>query len=304
MTTTSTLASALAFARRGYAVFPVTWPIEHRGRLVCSCGSDSRGKPCTKPAKHPLARLAPNGVLSATTDEDQIARWFSGAPQANLGVHCAGLIVIDVDPRDGGDESLRALEAEHGEMPPTWRAITGSGGEHIFFVCPDGVEAKNIVAKLEKTPPLGIGIDVRTRGGYIVAPPSRHISGNVYAWSVDHHPAETPLAVAPDWLVARLTTARTIASPKTHPGTPIEPTPSDAWAKLTREPITAYHDVAAIKIAGHFFRHNCDYQLVLGMLHAWNSAWCKPPLGYHELERIVGRIATREAVRIEQELAR
>ncbi len=62
--------------------------------------------------------------------------------------------------------------------------------------------------------------------------------------------------------------------------------------------------MAAAKIAGHFFRHSCDYQLVLGMLHAWNSAWCKPPLGYHELERTVGRIAAREAERIEREIAR
>jgi hypothetical protein len=249
-------------------------------------------------------RLAPNGVHSSTTAEDEIRRWFSGAPQANLGVHTAGLIVVDIDPRDGGNESLRTLEAEHGEMPPTWRTITGSGGEHVLFACPDGLEVKNVVAKLEKEPPLGVGIDIRTRGGYIVVPPSRHISGNVYAWSVDHHPAETPLAPAPDWLVARLTTTRTIASPETSNGTTAEPIASDVWARLTREPITAYHDVAAIKIAGHLFRHNCDYQLVLGMLHAWNSAWCKPPLGYHELERIVGRIAAREAARIEQELAR
>jgi hypothetical protein len=300
MTKTSVLASALAFARRGYAVFPIWWPRERDGRLICAC---RKGADCGKnSAKHPYGPLAPNGPLSATTDEDQIARWFRGAPQANLGVHTAGLIVVDVDPRDGGDESFRALEHEHGEMPTTWQAITGSGGEHIFFTCPDGVEIKNIVAKQMDNPPLGVGIDIRTRGGYIVAPPSRHISGRPYTWSVDHHPAETPLAPAPDWLVARLTTARTIASPETSPGAPVEPTPSDAWSLLTRQPVTDYHDMAAMRIAGHFFRHNCDYQLVLGMLHAWNSAWCKPPLGYHELERIVGRIALREVERIEREL--
>ena len=58
------------------------------------------------------------------------------------------------------------------------------------------------------------------------------------------------------------------------------------------------------RIAGHLFRHSCDYQLVLGMLHAWNSAWCKPPLGYRELNRIIDRIANREAARIEGELER
>jgi hypothetical protein len=40
------------------------------------------------------------------------------------------------------------------------------------------------------------------------------------------------------------------------------------------------------------------------MLQAWNSAWCKPPLGYYELQRIVDRIAGREADRIGRELVR
>ena len=129
----SALPHALAFARRGYGVFPVTWPIVHRGRHICCCGTDLRGRPCTKPAKHPYVRLAPNGVHSATTDELQIREWFADVPDANLAVHCDGLIVVDIDPRDGGDDSWRALEAEHGEVPPTWRVITGSKGEHIYL---------------------------------------------------------------------------------------------------------------------------------------------------------------------------
>jgi hypothetical protein len=62
--------------------------------------------------------------------------------------------------------------------------------------------------------------------------------------------------------------------------------------------------MAAAKIIGHLFRHSCDFELVRGLVHAWNSAWCKPPLGYHELDNIIERIAHREANRIERELAR
>jgi hypothetical protein len=51
-----------------------------------------------------------------------------------------------------------------------------------------------------------------------------------------------------------------------------EPLPSDVWMKLTRQPIGEYREMAAIKIAGHLFCHGCDYQLVLGLMHAWNSA--------------------------------
>jgi hypothetical protein len=299
---TTALLTALAFARHGHAVFPVNWPIEHRGQLICSCGSDRRGRPCGKnAAKHPYGKLAPNGLLSATTETGIVKHWFAYlAPDANLGVTTDKLVVIDIDPRDGGDESFRALEREH-EIPLTWRVLTGGGGEHLVFACPDGVEIANVVAKQMTEPPLGPGIDVRARGGYIVAPPSRHISGRSYAWSVDHHPQHVPLAPAPDWLIARLTARKTPTS--SDGGAPVEPISSDIWAQLTRQPITEYRDMAAARIAGHFFRHGCDYQLVFGMLHAWNTAWCKPPLGYHELQRIIDRIAVREAARIEQELA-
>jgi len=300
-TEASVLLTAMAFARLGHAVFPVNWPVDHNGRLRCSCGSESRGKPCGKnAAKHPYGKLAPNGLLSATIESGVIKHWFGYlAPQANLGVCTDRLVVNDIDPRHGGDESFRALEREH-EIPPTLRALTGGGGEHIILACPDGVEISNVIANLMKDPPLGSGIDVRAKGGYIVGVPSRHISGRSYAWSVDHHPADIPLAPAPDWLITRLTTGG--GGTATDRNAPIEPLPSTVWARLTREPITEYRDVAATKIAGHLFRHSCDYQLALGLLHSWNSSWCKPPLGYHELKGIVDRIANREAARIEAEL--
>jgi Bifunctional DNA primase/polymerase, N-terminal/Primase C terminal 1 (PriCT-1) len=297
----STLLTALAFVRRGFAVFPVNWPVTHDGPPRCSCGSDSRGRPCISPAKHPFGKLATNGLLSATIETGVVKHWWGyQAPQANLGLCTDKLVVIDVDPRHGGDESLAVLEREH-EFPPTWRVLTGGGGEHVLFAARDGVTVKSFYAQQMKDSPLGPGIDVRSRGGYVVAPPSRHISGRVYAWSVDHHPRDTPLAPAPDWLIERLT-ARSAAA-TTADGTPTaEPIASDKWAQLTRQSVGEYRDMAATRIAGHLFRHSCDYQLVLGLLHAWNSSCCKPPLGYHELESIVGRIATREAERIEQQL--
>jgi hypothetical protein len=156
--------------------------------------------PCIpRAAKHPYGKLAPNGLLSATTETGVIKHWFGDlAPQANLGVVTDRLIAVDIDPRHGGDESLHVLEREHGEMPLTWRALSGGGdgGEHIIFARPDGVEVSNVVAEQMTDPPLGRGVDIRARGGYIIAPPSRHISGRSYTWSVDHHPRHVPLAPA------------------------------------------------------------------------------------------------------------
>src|SRR6516165_2788489 len=153
----SVLLTALAFgARHGHPVLPINWPVERNGKLVCSCGSDSRGRPCTSPAKHPYGKLAPQGLCSATTNPALIQAWFSRqAPEANLGVRTDKLVVIDVDPRHNGDESFRALEREHGEMPPTWRVLTGGGGEHIIYAAPVGVEIGNVVAKQMTNPPCG-----------------------------------------------------------------------------------------------------------------------------------------------------
>jgi bifunctional DNA primase/polymerase-like protein/primase-like protein len=168
--------------------------------------------------------------------------------------------------------------------------LTGGGGQHVFFACPDGTKIANVVAKQMPNPPLGPGVDVRSAGGYVVGASSLHMSGRRYEWDVDFHPADTPLAPAPAWLIERLKRARGAA---TDP----EPLPSDVWWRLTHQPTEEYRDAAAAKIAGHLFAHWCDYQLVLGLLDAWNSAWCKPPLGYRELHDIVDRIAGRQAAK-------
>ena len=141
--------------------------------------------------------------------------------------------------------------------------------------------------------PLGPGIDVRARGGYIVAPPSRHASGRLYYWSVDHHPADVPLAEPPPWLLALLA-KRT--------GTVREPVPREQWMKIATGRVTEYADAAAARLAGHLFRHGIDPAVVLGLLQAWNSTCCTPPLDPAELHRVVNRIAAREAQRLEQDL--
>jgi hypothetical protein len=290
--TEAVLPTALAFAHHGHAVFPVNWPVEHKGRVMCSCCSELRGMPpCGKPAKHPYGILAPNGLLSATTKPGIIKHWFGyRAPQANLGIVTDALVVVDVDPRAGGDESFLALEREHGAMPPTWRALTGGGGEHIIFAAPDGVEIASFAAEHYKdNPPLGRGIDVKARGGYIVAPPSRHISGGVYTWSVDHHPADVPLALAPDWLIEQLV-KRTASKHK-------DANPSEVWQRLTDKVIREYRDMAAAQVAGHLLRRWVDPYLVAGLLHAWNQIYVEPPLSDDELRKILDRIARREDLR-------
>jgi hypothetical protein len=240
----SVLPSALAFARHGHAVLPLWWPVGPEDNLVCACG-----RLCGRSAaKHPHSRLVRNGLRNATTDPGIIKHWFGyQLPEANLGVVTDRLIVIDVDPRHDGD-----LADAH---QPAWRtaenlaiAVTGGGGEHIIFLAPDGVEIASFSATAMTDPPLGPGVDVRARGGHIVAPPSRHITGANYIWGADGHPAEVPLAVAPAWLVTRLTASTATAARARK--SPVEPIASDVWSRLTRLPVSEYRDYAAARMPG------------------------------------------------------
>lgn len=93
----------------------------------------------------------------------------------------------------GGDDSLQKLLDEFGTLPPTFTVATGGGGRHFYFGFPAGAEEK-LAGK------LGDGIDIKSSGGYIVAPPSTHKSGGAYRIANDSEPAELP-----GWLLELLT---------------------------------------------------------------------------------------------------
>ncbi|MET0650197.1 MAG: bifunctional DNA primase/polymerase [Pyrinomonadaceae bacterium] len=184
------LEAALAYARRGWPVFPLHHPDAHRG---CSCID---AKACRSPGKHPRTR---KGLKDASTDEAQIRRWWELYPLAGVGLAMgrkSGLVALDVDPRSGGDASLCELIEAHGELPTTLEAVTGGGGSHIFFAHP-GVSFKN------SSSVLGEGLDVKTDGGYVVAAPSLHASGKRYSWRTRRSPASMP-----GWLLKLLTTEK------------------------------------------------------------------------------------------------
>jgi AAA domain/Bifunctional DNA primase/polymerase, N-terminal len=81
----------------------------------------------------------------------------------------------------------------YGEIPHSWRARTGGGGQHLFFKAPEGWLIPN-----NATP---LGVDVKGQGGFVVLPPSLHTDG-VYAWEPGFSPYEVgELEEAPQWLL-------------------------------------------------------------------------------------------------------
>jgi hypothetical protein len=126
--------------------------------------------------------LTPRGFYNATTDGDQIQRWWRQWPAANIGIptgETTGLVVIDVDPRHGGLVALEELQHQFESLPTTRTTRTGGGGLHLWYACPQGGGQP-----IKNATNLGSfsGIDLRGTGGYVVVPPSRHASGNCYLW--------------------------------------------------------------------------------------------------------------------------
>lgn len=181
--------AALYYADHGWPVVPLHFMKDGR----CSCGRVR----CDSPGKHPITK---HGPKDASRNEIQLDHWWNRRPEANVGVQTginAGIVVIDVDPRHGGDESIAELVLEHGELPATVEALTGGGGRHLVFKHPGGT--------VRNRSNMRPGIDVRGDGGYIVAPPSNHASGGQYRWREGHGPHEMTPAEMPAWLLALVT---------------------------------------------------------------------------------------------------
>jgi putative DNA primase/helicase len=161
------LDGAVAYARRGWPIFPLHSIRDGR----CTCGKD-----CGRDAgKHPRVE---GGFKVATTDARQIEEWWRKWPDANIGIATGAvsrIIVIDVDGADGL-ATLKSLVAQHAFLPRT-AIVKTARGWHLYFQMPVGCE---------RIPcSTGDGLDVRADGGYVVAPPSRHASGHIYQWC-DH----------------------------------------------------------------------------------------------------------------------
>ncbi len=259
------LPAALDYARRGLPVFPLHTP-DAAGRCSCrrECGRDN--------GKHPRTL---DGLKSASTDPDQIRRWWGLWPAANIGLATgagAGCFVLDVDPDAGGWDALDALEAEHGPMPAeTPSASTGGGGLHLYFQHPGG-HLPNSAGK------LGAGLDIRGDGGYVVAPPSRHHSGWWYTWAEGYAPDRAPLSPAPAWLLARL------AGP--------DKTGQNRPALADGEPIRdGTRNATLTSWAGSMRRRGMSEGAILAALLHENATRCVPPLDPAEVEKIAGSVA-------------
>ncbi len=180
---TAARVAALAYAQRGWRVFPLHGIVNG----ACTCGHA-----CASPGKHPLVR---RGLYDATTDPALVSAWWRAWRRANVGVATgaeSGIAVVDVDLPTALASLDELVEAGIGR---TLTALTGGGGIHFFYSCADG-ELGNSAGRLPGFEVDLPGVDLRSNGGYVVAPPSVHRSGARYLWFDE----TADLAPAPSWL--------------------------------------------------------------------------------------------------------
>jgi hypothetical protein len=242
--------AALAYRRLGWSVIP----LRPRDKIPSIAWQEYQDRPA---------------------DEPEIRSWFAHWPRANVGVitgPVSCLVVVDVDPRHGGEVSISRWIEHHGPLPKTVESVTGGGGRHLYFAAVD----PNLRNRVAIVP----GIDLRARGGMIVAPPSIHPSGEPYAWKPGHAPDERPLAPLPQWLHEQL---RTESVRHGHP--------LAYWRSLARGDVEeGQRNTTIASFAGHLLWHGVDPEVVSELLLSWNRVRCRPPLDDDEVARVVASI--------------
>lgn len=263
----SYLQSALTLAKKGFRIFPVVegWKI-------------------------PAVKAFTN---AATTDPGKIKSWWIdpvlGVERAyNIGiatshprVESEALLVVDVDNKDGkcGNKTLLQLELEGFELPKTFCQRTPTGGLHYVYRVQRAVKQGASV--------LGPGVDIRSRGGYIVGAGSSVEAGR---YTCD----DTPIAVAPDWLIERCGRSREHADDSATRHLPLQhldgtPAIQRATHYLSHEAPLAREGEAGDQTTYVVACRVKDFGVSAAMCAElmedhWNTR-CDPPWGFDELAR-------------------
>ena len=157
------LGKATRLMRHGFSVLPLKMP----------AAGDARS------GKVPACK---NGVKDATNSPKKFKKLVESLPKFNLGIATgepSDIVVIDIDPRNGGNETFAALKRKLGPLPKTVTVKTGGSGMHLYFKAPK---------KRLRSAVIGEGVDFLADGKYVVVPPSLHGSGRQYLWAKNSSP--------------------------------------------------------------------------------------------------------------------
>jgi hypothetical protein len=230
-------------------------PLHSIQNSLCTCHK----KDCASPGKHPLTMT---GLKEASNHYGDIEKWIKKWPFMNIGIATgceSGVVVLDIDKKTGGFESLEKLEKENGTLPVSIRVKTGGKGLHIYFKATHSIRNRASVLP---------GIDFRGEGGYVVAPPSEHISEDSYEFININNELEE----LPNWLYELLLNKKQEA--------PKEPTCSLGAI------LEGSRNTTLISISGFLKSKGIDSRLIENIISQVNSSACSPSLPENELQNI------------------
>jgi hypothetical protein len=247
-------------ARGGVSVFPI--------RAYVDPGPDASPEQRLAAAKAAKTPLILNWQNLATQDPRQIDEWWDEWPDANIGGITESLIVVDVDPRNGGDDTFAALSAVE-DFPDTAANKTQGGGKHLIYAAPGGRPVKGGVNK------LGPGIDIKARGGYILLPGST-IEGRSYTRENDR-----PIAEAPAWIVEKCKAAKQKTEAAGKRVVEEDEISLEMATNYLRHhaprATTGSIDDTMHKVAAMFYDFGCSQETVHEKTLEWNETHCDPP---------------------------
>lgn len=230
--------------------------------------------PLSPRSKKPVA--GSRGLKDATKEIEKIRAWWTENPNYNVGVRtgeASGIVVMDIDPRNGGDITLHELEKKYGEVPHTPRLLTGGGGEHILFKYP-GWKVKSMSNVFE-------GIDSKGDGGYIVVSPSINEHGQEYHEDLGH-PLSLALANIPTFFAEKIRAREEVTGVR-----------KVIDKKFPKE---KYLNGEVIREGGRddtLYRMGCSMRSlglerdeIVSLLGEVNETRCDPPFALKDIERI------------------
>jgi|GEM_PF-1586284 len=250
---TKMLEAALEYVKAGFKVLPVNLD------------------------KEPLTK---HGLKDATMTQQGVREYWGKFPNAGIGLVTDGFIVLDFDYKHNGLVSRVEIEEKYG-LPQTRIHLTGGGGFHYLYRNPNGIKIGNTVR-------LGgySGVDLRADGGYIVAPPSPHSSGNnyqIYDCS--------PIIPAPDWLTTMATSKD--SKPLLENDTTGEGTPKENWiTELMQGVPEGQRDASCIRLAGYYLT-KMPPDVVREVLYTFANR-CTPPFPHNDVDKCVDSVLREE----------
>jgi hypothetical protein len=217
-----------------------------------------------------------NGHKDATTDERQILHWWDPtSPRRNTtGIGAPAGVrfdLFDVDLK--GFQTMEMWTQEHGKLPPTPTAKSGSGGLHYLWQPHPGLQSSTGT----DTHGFGPGVDVKATGGYAAMPPSLHETGNRYMWLPGRSLDDLEIAPWPQYLINRL-----MERAKDNTG----PAP-----ELAAQILEGNRNSELTSLAGTLRRRGCSYEAINAALQVMNQERCRPPLHPDEVEAIAESVS-------------